>query len=73
VARLGVGLCVARITYLTAEQLAEALYTTVHDIALRARAMAFGEQIRTENRIVHTVDVIERHAVALNRRLEATR
>ncbi len=71
VARLGVGVRAAPIKKLTAEKLAEAIRSTVHDTALRARASGLGEQIRAENGIACAVDVIQRHADEWSQRLEA--
>ena len=71
VARLGVGVRAAPIKKLTAEKLAEAIRSTVHDTALRARAAGLGEQIRAENGIACAVDVIQRHADEWSQRLEA--
>ena len=69
VVKLGVGPRPAGIKKLTAEKLAQAIETVVHDGALRARAATLGERIRAENGVANAVDVIERHAEAFNQRL----
>lgn len=63
VARLGVGLRIARMKQLTAEKLAPAIHTALNDSAMRVRAAALGEKIRAEKDGVATaVEVIERYA-----------
>lgn len=68
VVKLGVGLQVKGIKKLTAEKLADAIQTTIHDSTMRARAAELGEKIRAENGITRAVDVIERHAADFRQR-----
>jgi UDP:flavonoid glycosyltransferase YjiC (YdhE family) len=70
VARLGAGPRMPNIKKLSAEKLAEAIHTAVHDAELRARAAALGEKIRAEDGMARAVEIIERHA-ALPRRGDA--
>jgi len=62
VVQLGVGPRAPGIRSLTAEKLAEAINTAVNDSAMRARASALGEKIRSENGIARAVEIIERYA-----------
>ncbi len=57
--QLGVGLSPASFFKLTPELLAEAITTTVNDQEMQARAARLGEQIRSENGVERTVDLIE--------------
>jgi len=68
VVKLGVGPFTPGINRLTAEKLAEAIQTAVSDSAMRARAAALGEKIRAENGVARAVEIIERHAPAVNQR-----
>ncbi len=62
VVKLGAGPRAPEMKKLTAEKLAEAINTAVNDSAMRARAAALGEKIRTENGVARAVEIIERHA-----------
>jgi UDP:flavonoid glycosyltransferase YjiC (YdhE family) len=61
VVQLGVGPRVPGIKALTAEALAAAIQTAVHDSGMRARAAALGGAIRAENGLARAVEIIERH------------
>ena len=67
VVQLGVGPRAPFFKSLTAEKLAQAIHTAVHDSALRAHAAALGEKIRAENGVARAVEVIEQHAVDFKR------
>jgi sterol 3beta-glucosyltransferase len=60
--RLGVGLRVATMRTVNAEELAPAIGTAVSDTNLRARAAAMGEKIRAENGVACAVEIVERYA-----------
>ena len=62
VARLGVGLRLPGFKQLTAEKLAQAIDTAVHDATLRTRAAALGEKIRAEDGVARAVEIIEQRA-----------
>jgi sterol 3beta-glucosyltransferase len=68
VMKAGVGLRIPGIKSLTADKLANAIHTAVHDSALRAHAAALGEKIRAENGLARAVDVIEHHAADFRQR-----
>jgi UDP:flavonoid glycosyltransferase YjiC (YdhE family) len=68
VVQLGVGPRASSIKNLTAEKLAAAIQTAVSDNAMRARAAALGEKIRTENGVARAVEIIERHAADFRQR-----
>ncbi len=62
VAALGVGPAALPRRKLTAEQLAQAISTTISDQTMRQRAAALGERIRAEDGIGHAVAVIQQIA-----------
>lgn len=68
VVTLGVGPQVTSLKQLTAEKLAEAINSAVNDSAMRVRAAALGENIRAENGVTRTVELIERHAAEFKRK-----
>lgn len=70
VAQRGVGPRAAKIKKLTAEKLAEAIHSAVHDAAMRARAAALGEQIRMEHGMARAVELIDRHAADFRQRTQ---
>lgn len=67
VSELGIGINVAPLRKLRAEPLAAAIRTVVEDPALRARATAFGETIRSEDGVNNAAVLIERYAAEFPR------
>jgi sterol 3beta-glucosyltransferase len=68
VVELGVGPRAAPMKRLTAEKLAQAIDTAVHDSAMRARAAALGAKIRAENGVAQAVELMLRHAADFKQR-----
>ncbi len=68
VMKLGFGPRVGDVKKLTAEKLAGAIRTAVSDSAMRARAAALGERIRTENGVARAVEAIVHHAAEYRQR-----
>ncbi len=67
VIKQGVGLSMPASKKLTAGRLAQAMKIAVSDPALRSKAEALGEKIRTENGIATAIELIERHAADFKR------
>jgi sterol 3beta-glucosyltransferase len=71
VVKLGVGPRVVPLKQVSADKLAQAINTAVHDQAMRGRAAALGEKIGAEDGVGAAVALIERHAAAFGRRAYA--
>jgi len=65
--KLGVGPQAPFLKNLTAEKLAQAIHTAVHDPAMRARGAALGEKIRAEDGVARAIEIIERYATHFRR------